>query len=275
MDFLLVFLIAVALVLVEMSLIYPLPFSDTSTVRYRSLPHMTYFLILANSLIFLIWQAPEFYQAQTVAELQPYVDKLWLYGYRGVFMWQGQSIGAFATFTSMFMHADFFHLFGNMIYLWTFGRRVEDACGHWRFLLYYLAAGMIANMGAELLNLTHLDQPSIGASGAIAGVMGAYLVLFPNARIDCLWLVGSVLRIPYAAVTRQPVWKWTVKLPAFILLVYFAVREFLPSLQTIQTGQMVDNVSHLAHVMGFLAAVLILFYVRKDLLVRYFSGRSL
>lgn len=275
MDFLLVFLIAVALVLVEMSLIYPLPFSDTGTVRYRSLPHMTYFLILANSLIFMIWQAPEFYQAQTVSQLQPYVDKLWLYGYRAVFMWEGQSIGAFATFTSMFMHADFFHLFGNMIYLWTFGRRVEDACGHWRFLLYYLAAGMIANMGAELLNLTHLDQPSIGASGAIAGVMGAYLVLFPGARVDCLWIAGSVLRIPYAAVTGKPVWKWTVKLPAFILLIYFAVREFLPSLQTIQTGQSFDNVSHLAHVMGFLAAVLILFYVRKDLLMRYFAGRSL
>lgn len=275
MDFLLAFLIVVALVLIEMSLIYPLPFSDTGTVRYRSLPYMTYLLILANSLIFMIWQAPEFYRAETISQLQPYVDKIWLYGYRAVFMWEGQSIGAFTTFTSMFMHADFFHLFSNMIYLWTFGRRVEDACGHWRYLLYYLAAGMIANMGAELLNPAHTDLPSIGASGAIAGVMGAYLVLFPGARVDCLWILGSVLRIPIALIAGKPVWKWTVKLPAFILLIYFAVREFLPSLQTIQTGESLDTVSHLAHVMGFLAAVLILFYVRKDLLMRYFAGRSL
>jgi membrane associated rhomboid family serine protease len=258
-----------------MSLIYPLPFSDTGTVRYRSLPYMTYLLILASSLIFMIWQAPEFYQAESVRQLQPYVDKIWRYGYRAVFMWQGQSIGAFTTFTSLFMHGDFFHLFGNMIYLWTFGRRVEDACGHWRYLLYYLAAGMIANMGAELLNPAHIDLPTIGASGAIAGLMGAYLVLFPGARVDCLWVLGSVVRIPYATITGKQVWTWTIKLPAFILLIYFAVREFLPSLQTIQTGESVDTVSHLAHVTGFLAALLILLYVRKDLLIRYFTGRSL
>ncbi len=275
MEFLIVFLVTVALVLLEMSFLYPLPFSDTGTVRYRSIPYMTFALIIVNSLVFMIWQAPELYQAQTVAELQPYVDKIWLYGYRAVFMRDAQSIGAFVTFTSMFMHADFFHLFGNMIYLWTFGRRVEDACGHWRYLLYYLAAGMIANLGAELLTPAHLDLPSIGASGAIAGLMGAYLVLFPGARVDCLWIVGSILRIPYAALTGRRVWTWTIKLPSFILLIYFAVREFLPSLQTIQGGQSVDTVSHLAHITGFLGAFLILLYVRKDLLMRFFAGRSL
>ncbi len=268
------FLIVVLITLLQMSLIYPLPFSDTGTVRYRTLPYMTYALILINGIVFIAWQAPDLYRAQTYSELQPYIDKVWLYGYRGIFMRDAQSIGAFVTFTSMFMHADFWHLFGNMIYLWTFGRRVEDACGSWRFLLFYLAAGMIANMGAEVLNPAHADLPGIGASGAIAGIMGAYLLLFPNAWVDCLWGIGTVLRIPYAAIRGQQIFKWTIKLPAWILLVYFAVREFLPSFQVLQNGQDVGGVSHLAHMTGFLAAILILLFVRKDLLMRYFSGRS-
>ena len=189
-------------------------------------------------------------------------------------MREGLSIGAFSTFTSMFMHVDFWHLFGNMIYLWTFGRRVEDACGSWRYLLFYIAAGMVANIGAEVLNPAHADLPSIGASGAIAGIMGAYLLLFPNARVDCLWGIGTILRIPYAALRGQQVFKWTVKLPAWILLVYFAVREFLPSIAVIRNGQAGGGVSHLAHMTGFLTAILILLFVRKDLLMRYFSGRS-
>lgn len=275
MGFLVVFIITVAIALLQMSFAYPLPFSDTGSVRYRSMPYMTFALIIVNSLIFMIWQAPDLYRAQTIDQLQPYVDKIYTFGYRAIFMREGIGIGAFATFTSMFMHGDFFHLFGNMIYLWTFGRRVEDACGHWRFLLYYLGAGMIASMGAELLVQSSGDMPSIGASGAIAGVMGAYLLLFPAARVDCLWFLGSLIRIPYAVVTGRPIWKWTVKLPSFILLIYFAVKEFLPSIQTIQTGQELSGVSHLAHVMGFLAAIMVFFFVRKDLLTRYFAGRAL
>jgi membrane associated rhomboid family serine protease len=275
MGFLIVFIITVLVALLQMSLVYPLPFSDTGSVRYRTIPYATFALILINSVVFIAWQAPSYYRAETLPELQTYVDQIWMFGYRGVFMREGQSVGAFVTFTSMFMHADFFHLFGNMIYLWTFGRRVEDACGHWRFLLYYLGAGMVAAIGAELMNRARPDLPMIGASGAIAGVMGAYLVLFPGARVDCLWILGSLVRLPYAAVRGRQLWKWTIKVPAFILLIYFAVKELLPSIQTIQEGDALGGVSNLAHVMGFLSAILIFFYVRKDLLTRYFTGRAL
>ena len=134
---------------------------------------------------------------------------------------------------------------------------------------------MIASMGAELMTRSNGDIPSIGASGAIAGVMGAYLVLFPSARVDCLWILGSLVRVPIAAIRGKPLWKWTVKLPAYILLIYFAVKELLPSIQTIQQGQELSGVSHLAHVMGFLAAITVFFFVRKDLLTRFFSGRAL
>lgn len=275
MDALLGFAIYVVITLFLMSFVFPLPFSDTGTVRYNTLPTMTFVLIIVNSLVFMAWQAPELYQAETLRQLQVYLDKIWMYGYRDVFMREGQSIGAFTTFTSMFMHTDFEHLFGNMIYLWTFGRRVEDACGSWRYLLYYLAAGMVANIGSEVLNPANVDIPSIGASGAIAGIMGAYLILFPGARITCLWIVGSILRIPIAIIRRQSPWSWTLHIPAGFLLVYFAVSEALPSFETLQRGDSLGGVNHLAHLMGFLAAILILLYVRKDLLLRFIAGRSL
>jgi membrane associated rhomboid family serine protease len=275
MDLLISFLIIILLNLILMALITPLPISDTGVVRYRTLPLMTMALITVNALVFTLWQARTLYGTETIAELQSYVDQVWRYGYRESFMRDGTSIGAFTTFTSMFMHADFWHLFGNMIFLWTFGRRVEDACGAWRFLLYYLAAGMVANLGSVVLNPSHSDIPSIGASGAISGVMGAYLVLFPGAKVQCLWVLGSGLRIPFALILGRKMWSWTISLPAWVLLIYYAVSNALPSFDVMQNGSDVGGVNTLAHLMGFLAAAIILLYVRKDLLLRYLAGRRL
>jgi membrane associated rhomboid family serine protease len=275
MDLLISFLIIILLNLILMALITPLPISDTGVVRYRTLPLMTMALITVNALVFTLWQARTLYGTESIAELQSYVDQVWRYGYRESFMRDGTSIGAFTTFTSMFMHADFWHLFGNMIFLWTFGRRVEDACGAWRFLLYYLAAGMVANLGSVVLNPSHSDIPSIGASGAISGVMGAYLVLFPGAKVQCLWVLGSGLRIPFALILGRKMWSWTISLPAWVLLIYYAVSNALPSFDVMQNGSDVGGVNTLAHLMGFLGAAIILLYVRKDLLLRYLAGRRL
>lgn len=269
------FIIAVLLVLFEMSVIYPLPLSDIGAVRYRTMPTMTYVLIIANALVFIAWQAPDYYRAETVYELQAYIDKIWTYGYRDVFMREGQSIGAFTTFTSMFMHGDIWHLFGNMIFLWTFGRRIEDACGPWRYLLFYLTAGMIANLGSEVLNPANSDLPGVGASGAIAGLMGAFLVLFPRTKIQCMWFLGAILWLPYRIITHaEPVFSRFVVLPAWVLLIYFAIRDLLPSLQTITQGNDVGGVNNLAHLMGYVAGLLIVFFVRKDLLVRFIQRRA-
>ncbi|MBK8027335.1 MAG: rhomboid family intramembrane serine protease [Chloroflexi bacterium] len=271
------FAIAVFIVLFEMSVIYPLPLSDVGLVRYRTMPTMTYLLIIANSLIFIAWQAPDLYGTHIVdfADLQPYMDKIWTYGYRDIFMTQGQSIGAFTTFTSMFMHGDIWHLFGNMIFLWAFGRRLEDACGPWRFLLFYLTAGMIANLGSVVLNPVVEELPSVGASGAIAGLMGAFLVLFPRAKIQCLWFLGMLLWLPSRLITRaETMFSRYIFLPAGLFLIYFAFRELLPSLQTITQGSEIGGVNNLAHLMGFVAGPLILLFVRKDLLVRYVTRRA-
>lgn len=277
MGLLLLFLFIIIITLIQASFVLPMPISDTGTVRYRTVPWMTFTLIFINAGLFLVWLAPDLYAPDnTVADVYPYYEKVWTYGFRGIFMrGDGGSIGAFTTFTSMFMHADFWHVTGNMIFLWTFGRRVEDACGPWRYLLFYLAAGMVANLGSELLNPANADIPGIGASGAIAGVMGAYLILFPGAKVQCLWGMGSILRVPYAMLMGKKIWRWTISLPAWIFLVYFAVREAIPSIDTIQYGQEGGGVNNLAHLMGFLGAVVVFLFVRKDLLMRYVSGRRI
>ena len=278
-------MLQILLILLLMSVVFPLPVSDTGTVRYKTLPVMTYVLIMINSLVFLAWQAPHLIAAAQaeqfelfeplIQSLQAYVNQIWTYGYRDIFLRSGESIGAFTTFTSMFMHSGFDHLIGNMVYLWAFGRRIEDACGPWRYLLFYLTAGMIANMGSELLNPANSDIPSIGASGAIAGIMGAYLILFPGARVNCLWILGSVLRLPIAAIRGKDLWNWTIPIPSFILLIYFAVENALPSFRVMQEGDNVGGVNTLAHLAGFLACLLVLLFVRKDLFNRFIAGRSL
>ncbi|MBP8973313.1 MAG: rhomboid family intramembrane serine protease [Anaerolineae bacterium] len=274
------------LILFLSTLLFPMPVNDSGVVRYRTVPWATLTLIMINTAIFVLWIAPDLYgQQEQGIVIQPtfenYVGKINTYGFNEQTLRRGEGIAALATFTSMFMHADFWHLFGNMIYLWAFGRRVEDACGSSRFLLFYLLAGLMANVGSVLLTPKTDTLPSIGASGAISGVMGAYLLLFPGAWVNCLWGVGTILRIPYAAIRKliagdqYKFWRWTVSLPAWLVLIWFVVRSFLPSLETIRSDEEIQGVNYLAHLAGFLASLTVFFFVRKDLLLRYLHGRSL
>jgi membrane associated rhomboid family serine protease len=278
------FLLYLLAALFFMTFVFPLPVNDAGTVRYRSVPWTTVALIFINTAIFVLWLAPDLYQndeALFEQSLLSYVHKVWSYGFREKVVRDGAAgAGAFTTFSSMFMHADIWHLFGNMVYLWAFGRRVEDACGHWRYLAFYLFAGMVANVGSAVLSPGIEDRPGIGASGAIAGVMGAYLLLFPSAYIVTLWGLGSILRIPVALVrilTGQniPLWRWTVPLPAWFLLIGFALQNAIPSMEVIMGRADTGGINYLAHLAGFLAALAIFLFVRKDLLMRYISGRSL
>jgi membrane associated rhomboid family serine protease len=267
------------------TLLYPMPVNDSGIVRYRTIPWATLLLIAVNTVIFVLWIAPDLYvQQQGSVIIEPnfdrYIDKVTMYGYSEKAVRSGLGVGAFVAFSSMFMHADFWHLFGNMIYLWAFGRRIEDACGSWRFLLFYLLAGMFDDVGSVLFTSSLDARPSIGASGAIAGVMGAYLLLFPTARVNCLWGLGSLLRLPVATVRlllnkEYKFWRWTVSLPAWLLLVWFVIQNALPSLETIQGHKELQGVNYLAHLAGFLAALSVFLFVRKDLLVRYVHGRTL
>lgn len=289
------FLLIILLQILINSFLSPLPASDSGMVRYRTIPVMTLILIFTNAIIFIVFEASALYPGSQMLEENPfdpqgielinrYFEVVWRYGYRSVFMTEGHSIGAFVTFTSVFLHADFWHLFYNMLFLWAFGRRVEDACGPWRYLVFYLLAGMIANLASAALNPGRADIPGIGASGAIAGVMGAYLILFPGAMVTSFWGIGILLRAPVVfvlkviigmrAVQDAPLWRWTIRLPAWVLLISFLIENTLPSIIVLQEGQE-GGVDTLAHVAGFLSALLVFLFVRKDLFTRYFAGRRI
>jgi membrane associated rhomboid family serine protease len=143
-------------------------------------------------------------------------------------------------FTSMFMHAGLAHLGGNMVYLWIFGDNVEDRIGHSRYLMFYLVGGVVAS-------LTHLatnwgsELPTVGASGAIAAVLGAYLVLFPASRIVTIIPLGKFSHL--------------TKVPAFVLLGLWFIVQLFEGVMSFG-GADVSGVAFWAHVGGFVAGML-------------------
>jgi membrane associated rhomboid family serine protease len=144
-------------------------------------------------------------------------------------------------FTAMFMHGGWAHLLGNMLYLWIFGDNIEDRLGHGRYLLYYLLAGLLASLAhifASVLIGDNLQIPSLGASGAIAGVLGGYLVLFPRRRITVL-----VLRI-------------VTQVNAFIAVGLWFVFQLVGGLGTLSGSS--DGVAYAAHIGGFIAGVVLI-----------------
>ncbi|HTB17283.1 MAG TPA: rhomboid family intramembrane serine protease [Bryobacteraceae bacterium] len=143
--------------------------------------------------------------------------------------------------TSMFIHGGFLHIAGNMWFLWVFGRGVEDLLGHAKFLFLYFACGFAAAFLYILLN-SNSTVPTIGASGAIAGVMGAYLIKFPRAHI--VTLVFIVVFIT------------TIDIPAFFLLLYWFAIQFFSGVGTVASaGDSNGGVAWFAHVGGFLAGM--------------------
>jgi membrane associated rhomboid family serine protease len=139
--------------------------------------------------------------------------------------------------TSMFLHGGWMHLIGNMLYLWIFGNNVEDAMGHVRFVLFYLLCGIVAALAQAL---PHPDStiPMIGASGAISGVLGAYLLLYPRARVLVLVPLGYYTRL--------------VHLPAMYVLGFWFVLQLINSALLTQTG---GGVAWGAHIGGFVAGM--------------------
>jgi membrane associated rhomboid family serine protease len=147
--------------------------------------------------------------------------------------------------TSMFMHAGWLHVIGNMWFLWIFGDNIEDYLGHFKYLIFYLLSGIGASVLHILLNAGS-GVPSIGASGAIAGVMGAYLILYPRARV--LTLVPLIIFFTF--------W-W---LPAWIFLGYWFLIQFLSGAATsiAYTSQTGGGIAFWAHVGGFAAGILMI-----------------
>ena len=149
-------------------------------------------------------------------------------------------------FTSQFLHGGLLHLCGNMLYLWIFGNNVEDAMGRFRFIVFYLLCGAIASLAHAFMNDRSII-PMIGASGAISGVLGAYVLLYPKARVLTLFTLGFFVRM--------------IEVPAMMVLGFWFVFQFLNALVAQEAG----GVAWYAHIGGFLAGMaLIIVFKRSD-----------
>jgi membrane associated rhomboid family serine protease len=151
-------------------------------------------------------------------------------------------------FTSMFLHGSWMHVLGNMWFLWIFGNNVEDSMGRIRFIVFYLLCGLAAALGQIITNPASVI-PMVGASGAISGVMGAYLILYPKVRVFALVPLGFFLT--------------SVALPAWVMLGYWFLIQFVGGLAAF--GSEVGGVAFWAHVGGFVAGVaLVKLFARPD-----------
>jgi membrane associated rhomboid family serine protease len=146
----------------------------------------------------------------------------------------------------MFLHGGWLHIIGNMLYLWVFGDNVEDRLGSGTYLVFYLLCGIAAAVGQGLVS----PSPMVGASGAIAGVLGAYIVLFPTVRVRTLIFLGIFITI--------------VSLPAIVVIGFFIVIQFVEGFASLRlTGNAAtEQIAYFAHVFGFFAGILLLFVLR-------------
>ncbi len=216
-----------------------LPLRDD--VPTRRFPVVTVVLIAVNVLVFLL---------EVVLDLGGSLESfLNTWGVIPYDLTRRFSLGEAATlFTSMFLHGGVMHILGNMLYLWIFGNNVEDVMGPVKFTLFYLLCGVLAGL-AQVLPSPEVRIPSIGASGAIAGVLGAYIVLFPRARVATLVFFGVFARV--------------ARLPAAVVLGFWFVLQLLNGLMAMSTFQS-GGVAWFAHIGGFVAGlVLVWLFARR------------
>jgi rhomboid family protein len=147
----------------------------------------------------------------------------------------------------MFLHGGWLHVLGNMLYLWIFGDNVEDRFGSAQYLVFYLLCGIVAAIGQGLI----LPEPMVGASGAIAGVLAAYLILFPTARVATLVFLGLFITI--------------IELPALVVIGMFVVLQIIEGVAELRLAghAATVNVAYFAHIFGFVAGLLLLVFFRR------------
>ncbi len=225
-----------------------IPIGDYAGER-RTFPYVNYALIAINVLVFL-------YQVSLpVPELNTLIVR-WATVPREVT--QGvdappalpSGLPIYTTLlTAIFMHGSWLHLGGNMLSLWVFGDNVENAFGHVKYLVFYLLCGVAASLAQILINVNS-EIPTLGASGAIAGVMGAYLIMFPGATVRTLIFVFFFVTVTYV--------------PALVFIGFWLVTQFFFGIgdlgvRTQQTG----GVAYWAHIGGAVAGILLVFFFRR------------
>ncbi len=203
-----------------------LPIGDDNTGR-RSIPIVTFALIALNILFFFV----ELSGGDAFIMQWAFVPARFL----------ANPVADFPTlFTSMFMHAGWVHLGGNMLYLWIFGDNVEDRLGPVKFLVFYLLCGIAATMSQLAFSLDS-NIPNLGASGAVAGALGAYLIMFPHGKVNVL--LGQFI----------------TQMPALIVIGFWIVLQFFSGLASISATTDTGGVAYMAHIGGFVAGVVLAF----------------
>jgi len=208
------------------------PIGDDNS-QERTVPVVTYALVALNVAVFLL----ELSSGDQFIERWAFIPA----------RFASNPAGNFVTiFTAMFMHGGWLHLLGNMLFLWIFGDNVEDRLGHVKFLLFYLLAGIAATL-AQFALAPHSTVPNVGASGAIAGVLGAYILMFPKGRVNVL--LGSQI----------------VAMPAVVVLGMWILLQLFSGVGSIahtDESANVGGVAYMAHIGGFAAGFLMAFLLR-------------
>lgn len=203
-------------------------------VPSRTYPYATLGIIILNVLIFII----QF--GQRITDPAGAAATVATYGLVPSYAAEGR---VWPFLTSMFMHGGWFHLIGNMWYLWIFGDNVEDRLGHVRFVIFYLVCGLIGNLGHFLFNSAS-SVPAVGASGAIAGVLGAYVISYPMARI--LVVIPIFLFLHFLTV------------PALVVLGFWFVVQVASGAISLTQAGTYGGVAWWAHIGGFVGGVAVL-----------------
>lgn len=208
-----------------------LPIGDDDTAR-RTVPLVTYVLVALNVLFFFL----EMSGGDAFIGKWSFVPRRFL---------ADPAADLLTLFSAMFMHAGWVHLGGNMLYLWIFGDNVEDRFGHGKFAVFYLLCGLAATFAQLAFNLKS-NVPNLGASGAIAGVLGAYILLFPKGRVRVLQGQG------------------VVQVPALVAIGLWILLQFFSGIGSIANTADTGGVAYMAHIGGFVAGFLLTFLFRGN-----------
>jgi membrane associated rhomboid family serine protease len=219
-----------------------IPLRDTN--RSRTIPFITILFIVLNGVVFLF----ELSLGRQLTKL------FFIFGvvpshYFSSQYWErtGLLVGLLPLLTSMFLHGGWLHFLGNMLYLWIFGDNVEDRLGHWRFIVFYLVCGLAAAL-LHIITNPSSKLPTVGASGAIAGVLGAYLVLYPGSRVLTLVPILFFFQL--------------IELPALLFLGFWFVMQFFSGAMSLTAGGDVGGTAWWAHIGGFCAGILFVWRYR-------------
>lgn len=213
------------------------PLSDDDSRVHRT-SYVNYILIAINIAVFLY----EVSLGTASSALQNFMER---WGVVPGLVANGQNV--LSLLTSMFIHGGWMHLIGNMLFLWVFGNNIEDRIGHIPYLIFYLVTGLAASAAHIFLSLGTASEmiPSVGASGAISGVLGAYIVLFGSNKVRVL--VGYFLTL----------------VPAWMMIGLWAIQQFIATFATVaDTSQTGGGVAYAAHAGGFVAGLVLGFVLR-------------